>query len=132
MLREGRGCRCLSPSPRSFFPSLWLGGCGDTRRGCARLSPARRGPRVRVESGIPADVGIAAGKKSWKKGNGANRALGLGLGEVLGNEETVKMPEVGRWLFYPTFYRSKFPSLLCWFLFYYYYSPSLPFTHWWS
>lgn len=79
MLREGRGCRCLSPSPRYFFPSLWLGGCGDTRRGCARSSPARRGPRVRAESGIPEAVGIAAGKKAGKRGLGLNRTRDPGI-----------------------------------------------------
>lgn len=42
MLREGRGCRCRSPSFPSFFPSLGLGGCGSTGRGCARYCPARR------------------------------------------------------------------------------------------
>lgn len=35
------------------------------------------------------------------------------------------MPEVGRWLFYPTFYRSKFPSLLGWVFFIFLFPSSL-------
>lgn len=79
-------------------------------------------PRVRAVgsagSGIREGVGIAAGR-SWEKGNRTNGTCGLGLWGGLGNtyKETVKMPEVGRWLFYPTFYGSKFPSFLCWFFF---------------
>lgn len=46
----------------------------------------------------------------------------------------MKMPEVGRWLFYPTFYRSKFPSLLgrVFFIFYFLllFYPPVKLTFW--
>lgn len=102
MLIEGRGCRCLSPSLSSFFPSLRARWVWKHTPG---MCPGR---------GDSGSVKVL----ELQRGEDGKRGIGLteeGLWEVLGDtcEETVKIPEVGRWLFYSTLYRSKFPSLLC-------------------
>lgn len=83
MLRQGRGCRCLSPSLSLLFPVAGARWGWDTRRGCSRSAAVAAVPAWAGRDQGRC-LGLQRGKGEWDRQNGQS---GLGrFREYLGGD----------------------------------------------